>query len=290
MTMVDSWHSPHDSGPHDLQTLRAAVGRYFGTGCDDMNDCARNMFVHLALTETPASYGEVAEWCQMSVADVMQVQRVMRSIRQSADQRLAADRRGCLATWDRPRIAERAPTPPRSLEEAARARLKRLARIEKLADIASASLRRDQQPAIAAEESTDAAAPDPVVAIDPREWGDITGNGIFVSGDVAHPNLRLILREVCRRYGLPRDVITSRRRFTWIVRPRQVYCYIASVLTPYTLGQIRRICNLDDHTTVHYAIRRIGVAVRNDPDGDIALAVGEIMDALEKLTNEARRR
>jgi hypothetical protein len=75
--------------------------------------------------------------------------------------------------------------------------------------------------------------------------------------------MKVIRRVVCESYAISRDTLMSARRTNDIVRPRHVYCYLASRLTKASLPQFAR--SLDqDHTTVMHAIKRTEARITID--------------------------
>lgn len=78
------------------------------------------------------------------------------------------------------------------------------------------------------------------------------------------PTVKDIQRSVCSRFpGVSMGDITSERRTSKIVFPRQVAMFLATELTSKSLPTIGRAFKRD-HTTVLYSIRKIG-RLRKDP-------------------------
>ena len=71
-----------------------------------------------------------------------------------------------------------------------------------------------------------------------------------------------IQRVVARQYNVSRSDLLCSRRTANIVRPRQVAMYLAKILTLRSLPEIGRRFGGRDHTTVLYAVRKIGRADR----------------------------
>ena len=88
------------------------------------------------------------------------------------------------------------------------------------------------------------------------------------------PSLMLILRAVCEFYGVSHLSIRSSRRTANIVRPRQVFFYLARELTTRSLPQIGRFIGGRDHTTALHATRKIAGLL--ETDGALAEAVNQI--------------
>jgi hypothetical protein len=75
--------------------------------------------------------------------------------------------------------------------------------------------------------------------------------------------MKVIRRVVCESYAISKDALVCARRTSEIVRPRHVYCFLASRLTKASLPQIGR--SLDqDHTTVMHAIKRTEARITMD--------------------------
>jgi chromosomal replication initiator protein len=73
-----------------------------------------------------------------------------------------------------------------------------------------------------------------------------------------------IQRVVARQYNVSRSDLLCSRRTANVVRPRQVAMYLAKILTLRSLPEIGRHFGGRDHTTVLYAVRKIGAMTAND--------------------------
>jgi hypothetical protein len=95
-------------------------------------------------------------------------------------------------------------------------------------------------------------------------------------GPVAH-----IQRVVAHYFGIPLREMTSARRSREVARPRQVAIYLARELTPFSLPMIGKLFGNRDHTTILYAIRKIGDLDENDPL--MSLDINNLLGELEPL-------
>lgn len=98
-----------------------------------------------------------------------------------------------------------------------------------------------------------------------------------------YPTLDDITRVVCEHYKvLPMD-IESERREKAIVRPRQMWAYLARVMTPITFPQIGRYLGGRDHTTILHAYNKM----KNLSEGstDAAAEVAEVRLKVDVLFN-----
>ena len=78
------------------------------------------------------------------------------------------------------------------------------------------------------------------------------------------PPLRAIAQAVAEFYGVTVLDMASRRRTAVIVRPRQVFCYLARKLTFQSFPQIGQHLGKRDHTTVLYAFNKISCLLHED--------------------------
>jgi hypothetical protein len=87
-----------------------------------------------------------------------------------------------------------------------------------------------------------------------------------------------IQRVVAEHYRIPFREMTSARRSRDVARPRQVAMYLARELTPFSLPTIGKFFGNRDHTTILYAIRKIGDLDENDPrmSSDINALLGKL--------------
>lgn len=120
------------------------------------------------------------------------------------------------------------------------------------------------------------------------EWGTLrpsTINGLASPTLTVEPfiglwtnQIEIIIRVVCRNYGITRTDILSARRTANVVRPRQIAMWLCKQLTLRSLPDIgRRFGNLD-HTTVLHAVRKI----ENLRQTDAAMAA-ELDDLREQI-------
>jgi len=97
----------------------------------------------------------------------------------------------------------------------------------------------------------------------------------------ARPRIEEVIQATARHYGVSRADILSARRTAAIVRPRQVACYLAKVLTLRSLPEIGRRMGHRDHTTILSSVRKITRLIEQEPN--LAETVGflarEILDA-----------
>lgn len=91
----------------------------------------------------------------------------------------------------------------------------------------------------------------------------------------------IIQRVVARYYGIPLREMTSARRSRLVARPRQIAMYLARELTPFSLPHIGKLFGNRDHTTVLYAIRKIGEL--DEDDSRMSADINALMAELEAL-------
>jgi chromosomal replication initiator protein len=87
--------------------------------------------------------------------------------------------------------------------------------------------------------------------------------------------IELIQSEVCRYYGVTLGELTGDKRTRRIVHPRQVAMYLSRELTDASLPQIGRAFGNRDHTTVMYAVQKVGGQMNSE---------GEVLTAVQALT------
>jgi len=80
------------------------------------------------------------------------------------------------------------------------------------------------------------------------------------------PSIDDILRAVTARYGVKLSDLQSRRRTNAIVVPRQVGMYLARRVTRMSLEEIGHYFGGRDHSTVLYAIEKVGRVSREDAE------------------------
>ena len=91
--------------------------------------------------------------------------------------------------------------------------------------------------------------------------------------------LTTILQAVCKYYGVTKADVVSHRRSAKVVRPRQVFMYLARELTPHSMPVISRLLGDRDHTTVLHGIRKIEKLRMVSPEVEYQVAT-----LLENLT------
>ncbi|WP_217922508.1 chromosomal replication initiator protein DnaA [Miltoncostaea oceani] len=87
--------------------------------------------------------------------------------------------------------------------------------------------------------------------------------------------IELIQSEVCRFYGVSLGDLNSHKRTRRIVHPRQVAMYLSRELTDTSLPQIGRAFGGRDHTTVMYAVQKVGAQLNSE---------GEVLTEVQNLT------
>lgn len=92
------------------------------------------------------------------------------------------------------------------------------------------------------------------------------------------PRLPQIMDAVCRHFLVSRTDICSGRRADTIVKPRQVYMYLARKLTTRSLPEIARFCGGRDHTTAIWACEQVERFIETNPA--IAAAVKSLTEEL----------
>ena len=101
-------------------------------------------------------------------------------------------------------------------------------------------------------------------------------------------NCRMIVDAVASYYRLSVTELTSERRASEIVRPRQVAMYLARILTVKSLPEIGRIIGGRDHTTVMSAVRRIESLMKTDADlaADIDRLISDLTSQGQEPAND----
>ena len=79
------------------------------------------------------------------------------------------------------------------------------------------------------------------------------------------PSVNLIQRITAKHFGVSVTDILSSRRNVRVVRPRQVAIYLTKTMTPRSMPEIGRRFGDRDHTTVLWAVRKIGALMESDP-------------------------
>lgn len=97
-------------------------------------------------------------------------------------------------------------------------------------------------------------------------------------GPRVEPSIALIQKICCSHFGLRKNEFLSARRTADFVYARQVGMFIAKKLTSRSLPEIGRRFGNRDHTTVLYAVRKIGIQSKRDPEiaCDIDVLIAEI--------------
>lgn len=90
--------------------------------------------------------------------------------------------------------------------------------------------------------------------------------------DVIYPNKQkeitpqLIIRVVAEHFGVKPEDITSKKRNSEFVEPRQVVMYLCRELTNVSQVSISKILNKKDHTTVIYGVKKIETEMENNEE------------------------
>ena len=88
-----------------------------------------------------------------------------------------------------------------------------------------------------------------------------------------------IQEEVCRHYGITIAELIGDKRDKRVVMPRQVAMYLARELTQTSLPALGRAFGGRDHTTVLYAVNKIGKPMADE---------AEVLDAVQRLTQKIK--
>jgi chromosomal replication initiator protein len=88
-------------------------------------------------------------------------------------------------------------------------------------------------------------------------------------------SIEIIQGEVCRYYSVTHDELTGDKRTRRIVGPRQVAMYLSRELTDASLPAIGRAFGDRDHTTVMYAVQKVGAQMAGE---------GEMLTDVRALT------
>lgn len=86
------------------------------------------------------------------------------------------------------------------------------------------------------------------------------------SVDPAEPLITVakIQREVCVEFKIPQRELLLRDQLPWLVIPRHVSMYLTRLFTNKSFPEIARLHNRIDHSTSHYAFRKIEAAILTD--------------------------
>ena len=76
----------------------------------------------------------------------------------------------------------------------------------------------------------------------------------------------LIIEVVAEHFGVNPEDITSKKRNSEFVQPRQVVMYLCRTLTATSLQSIAKILGKKDHTTVIHGINKISEEIENNED------------------------
>ena len=80
------------------------------------------------------------------------------------------------------------------------------------------------------------------------------------------PSLDDIVAVVTERFGVKLSELQSRKRTNAVAFPRQVSMYIARQITRHSLEEIGGFFGGRDHSTVLYAVEKVGEVMESDPD------------------------
>ncbi len=92
-------------------------------------------------------------------------------------------------------------------------------------------------------------------------------------------SVEAIQEEVCRHYGLTISELVGDKRDKRVVVPRQVAMYLSRELTQSSLPALGRAFGGRDHTTVMYAVNKVGTQMSDE---------GEIFAAVQNLTTKLK--
>lgn len=77
---------------------------------------------------------------------------------------------------------------------------------------------------------------------------------------------KMIQEEAARYFNISLSDLSSERRSHEIAYPRQIAIYLARELTDLSLLKIGELFGGKDHSTIIYAVKKIGESIKNDPD------------------------
>jgi len=80
------------------------------------------------------------------------------------------------------------------------------------------------------------------------------------------PKLRDIARAVAAYYGVTVLELAANSRTARVMRPRQVFCYLARMITFKSFPDIGRYLGGRDHSTVIHSFNRIAIIAATDPE------------------------
>jgi chromosomal replication initiator protein len=101
----------------------------------------------------------------------------------------------------------------------------------------------------------------------------------YFPADGASISVEAIQEEVCRHYGLSIAELVGDKRDKRVVVPRQVAMYLSRELTQSSLPALGRAFGGRDHTTVMYAVNKVGNQMSDE---------GEIFAAVQSLTHRLK--
>ena len=101
----------------------------------------------------------------------------------------------------------------------------------------------------------------------------------YFPADGASISVEAIQQEVCRHYGLSLAELVGDKRDKRVVVPRQVAMYLSRELTQSSLPALGRAFGGRDHTTVMYAVNKVGKQMSDE---------GEIFAAVQSLTHRLK--
>jgi chromosomal replication initiator protein len=97
------------------------------------------------------------------------------------------------------------------------------------------------------------------------------------------PSLDDIVAIVTERFGVKLSELQSRKRTNAVAFPRQVSMYIARQITRHSLEEIGGFFGGRDHSTVLYAVEKVGEVMEKDPD--VRLLVEGFLSQLQGPSN-----
>ncbi len=89
---------------------------------------------------------------------------------------------------------------------------------------------------------------------------------IIYPGQTKEVTPHLIISIVAEHFGVTSDDITSKKRNSEFVLPRQVVMYLCRTLTTTSLSQIAKILGKKDHTTIIHGIEKIAEEIKTNEE------------------------
>ena len=77
---------------------------------------------------------------------------------------------------------------------------------------------------------------------------------------------QIIIQVVADHFGLKAEDITSKKRTSEIVVPRQVVMYLCREMTDVSLKNIAKVLDKKDHSTIINGINKIQEEINSNPD------------------------